>query len=168
LNKTGHELRIPVDHENTPELMAVIERQAARRRPDCPFIFHGHGCGKSRLDKQGRPRPCLGNFRKSWATACAAIGMPGRIPHDLCRSGVKHYIEAGVDPHVVMSWSGHRTESMLRRYNIIDLDDLRRAGKQASNYLGAKANVIRPDFGQRTRTIPAHSVDTAQPQGSRG
>jgi hypothetical protein len=93
--------------------------------------------------------------------------MPGRIPHDLRRSGVKHYIEAGVDPHVVIGWSGHRTESMLRRYNIIDLDDLRRAGKQASNYLGAKANVIRPDFGQRTRTIPAQSVE-AQSQGGRG
>lgn len=91
---------------------------------DCPFIFHGRGCGKAGLDKRGRPKPCLGNFRKSWATACAAIGMPGRIPHDLRRSGVKHYIEAGVDPHVVMGWSGHRTESMLRRYNIIDLDDL--------------------------------------------
>ena len=66
-------------------------------------------------------------------------------------------IEAGVGPHVVMGWSGHRTESMLRRYNIIDLDDLRRAGKQASSYLGAKANVIRADFGQRTRTIPAQT-----------
>lgn len=56
---------------------------------------------------------------------------------------------------------------MLRRYNIIDLDDLRRAGKQASNYLGAKANVIRPDFGQRTRTIPAQTGVAAQVQGSR-
>jgi len=148
--------------------MAVIERQAARRRPDCPFVFHGRGCGETRLDKHGRQRPCLGNFRKSWATACAAIGMPGGIPHDLQRSGVKHYIEAGVAPHVVMGWSGHRTESMLRRYNIIDLDDLRRAGKQASSYLGAKANVIRADFGQRTRTIPAQTGEAAQAEGSRG
>ena len=57
---------------------------------------------------------------------------------------------------------------MLRRYNIIDLDDLRRAGKQASNYLGAKVNVIRPDFGARTRTIPAQSAETLQVQGHRG
>ena len=62
----------------------------------------------------------------------------GRTPHDLRRSGVKHYIDAGVDPHTVMQWSGHRTESMLRRYHIIDLDDLRRVGKQASDYRGAE------------------------------
>ena len=63
-----------------------------------------------------------------------------RTSHDLRRSGVKHYIDAGVDPHTVMQWSGHRTESMLRRYHIIDLDDLRRAGKRASEYHGPKDN----------------------------
>jgi len=31
-----------------------------------------------------------------------------------------------------MQWSGHRTESMLRRYHIVDLHDLHRAGKKAS------------------------------------
>src|SRR5262249_20785907 len=45
--------------------------------------------------------------------ACAAVGMTGRIPHDLRRSGVKRYIDAGVDPYTVTRWSGHRTESML-------------------------------------------------------
>src|SRR5262249_43670935 len=59
LNKTGYELQIPVDPQHTPELMAVIERQQARRRPDCPFIFHGKLCGSLRNDKQGNQRPCL-------------------------------------------------------------------------------------------------------------
>lgn len=36
---------------------------------------------------------------------------------DLRRSGVKHLIDAGVDPHTVMAFSGHRTPSMLRRYH---------------------------------------------------
>jgi hypothetical protein len=86
--------------------------------------------------------------------------MAGRIPHDLRRSGVKHYIDAGVDAHTVMAWSGHRTPSMLRRYHIIDLDDLRRAGKRASAYRGPKDNVIRPAFG-RTGTEQAQSVPNA-------
>ena len=64
--------------------------------------------------------------------------MKGRIPHDLRRSGVKHYIDAGTDPHVVMQWSGHRMMSMLQRYHIIDLADLRRAGRKASDYRGPK------------------------------
>ena len=49
---------------------------------------------------------CLGDFQKVWDRACEAIGMAGRTPHDLRRSGVKHYIDAGVDPHTVMKWSG--------------------------------------------------------------
>ena len=43
---------------------------------------------------------------------------------------------------------------MLRRYHIIDLDDLRRAGKRASDYRGPKENVIKGDFG---RTVPEPS-----------
>ena len=89
-------------------------------------------------------------------TACTAIGMAGRILHDLRRSGVKHYIDAGADPHTVMLWSGHRPESMLRRYHVVDLDDLRRAGKKASDYRGPRENVIRGDFG---RTAPEPPQD---------
>jgi len=85
-----------------------------------------------------------------------------RTPHDLRRSGVKHYIDAGVDPHTVMQWSGHRTESMLRRYHIIDLDDLRRAGRRASEYHGPKDNISRPGF-RRTRTEPAQSLEKSRP-----
>src|SRR2546427_11598389 len=84
------------------------------------------------------------------------IAMAGRIPHDLRRSGVKHYVDAGVDPHTVMAWSGHRTPSMLRRYHIIDLDDLRRAGKKASDYLGPQDNLVRGGFKREgTRPEPA-------------
>jgi integrase len=162
LNKTGHELVIPGDAENTPQLMAVIERQKARRRPDCPFIFHGKDCGAPRYDKHGNRRLCLGNFKKVWNVACAAIGMAGRIPHDLRRSGVKHYIQAGVDPHTVMQWSGHRTMSMLLRYNVITLDELRRAGKKASDYQGPKA-VVQPLRRPEPTTVTVRSRSDAQP-----
>jgi integrase len=57
--------------------------------------------------------------------------------HDLRRSGVKHLIGAGVDPHTVMAFSGHRTSSMLKRYHIIALDDLRAAAAKGSAYDGA-------------------------------
>ena len=43
-------------------------------------------------------------------------------------------IHAGVDPHTVMAFSGHRTDSMLKRYHIIALDDLRRAAERGSAY----------------------------------
>ena len=181
LNKTGHELQIPVDAENTPELMGVIERQKTRRRPDCPFIFHGRGCGKPpRFDKKGRRRPCLGDFQKAWDRACIAIGFHRpdpthpddprkvkaiRTPHDLRRSGVKHYISAGNDPHTVMRWSGHRTLSMLLRYHIITLEELRRAGKKASDYRGPAAMVTplrRPAVSPAANAVTVRSRSASE------
>lgn len=98
-----------------------MERRIKARRLDCPFIFY----------QDGRK---IGDFRKVWQTACDANGLHGRIVHDLRRSGVRHLIHAGVDPHTVMAFSGHRTDSMLKRYHIIALDDLRRAAERGSTY----------------------------------
>jgi integrase len=143
----------------TGELATIIERRLKARRFDCPYIFH----------RDGRR---IGDFRKLWVKACAAIGVSGRIVHDLRRSGVKHLIDSGVDPHTVMAFSGHRTPSMLRRYHIIDLDDLRRAAERASNYQGRRASVtpLRPDGGTRTEPAQDHvfSRDVAEAGSVRG
>jgi integrase len=112
------------------EIASVLERRLAVRQLDCPYIFH----------RAGQP---VGDFRKAWQRACEEIGLAGRIVHDLRRSGVKHLIDAGVDRHTVMRFSGHVTESMLRRYHIIDVADLRRAAERASTYAGP-ASTIRP------------------------
>jgi len=61
--------------------------------------------------------------------------------HDLRRSGVRHLIRAGVPPHTVMAMSGHRTASMLKRYDIISLDDLRQAARRGSEYAGQPSQV---------------------------
>ena len=76
-----------------------------------------------------------------------------------------------MDPHTVMLWSGHRTEAMLRRYHIVDLDDLRRAGKRASDYRGAAPNVV--PLGARavakpTTTEPLQEAESASVAGTRG
>jgi hypothetical protein len=59
-----------------------------------------------------------------------------------------------------MRGSGHRTLSTLLRYLIIDLDDLRRAGKKASDYQGPEAIVRRlravDDEQRRIVTLRPH------------
>ena len=96
------------------------------------------------------------------------VAFQGTV-YDGLLTRVKHYIEAGVPPHVVMAWSGHRTHSMLARYNVIALDDLRRAGKQASAYQGQKENVIAADFGRKgtERVQSANSKGPAQSRARR-
>jgi len=121
------------------ELAAVIDRRLTVRRLDCPSIFH----------RDGEP---VGDFRKVWKRACAAIGLPGRLVHDLRRSGVKHLIGAGVDPHTVMAFSGHRTPLMLRRFHIIALDDPRAAAAKGSAYDGVTTAQVA-SLAARTRRI---------------
>ena len=48
---------------------------------------------------------------------------------------------AGIDPHTAMAFSGHRTDAMLKRYHIIDVDDLRRAAERAYVHPGAPSSV---------------------------
>ena len=124
-SKNKHSRMLPVEGE----IARILEARVQKRRLDCPFIFH----------QDGEP---IGDFRKMWKKACKAIGLPGRIVHDLRRSGVRHLIRAGVAPHTVMAFSGHRTNSMLKRYDIISLDDLRNAAQQGSSYAGQPAQVV--------------------------
>ena len=59
-----------------------------------------------------------------------------------------------------MAFSGHRTASMLKRYDIIDVDDLRRAAERASSYQGERATVVplRPGEDEKTDRTPTVSV----------
>ena len=98
--------------------------------------------------------------------------MSGRIVHDLRRSGVRHLIQAGVDPHTVMAFSGHRTPSMLKRYHIIALDNLRRAAKRGSAYESdreAGTVVVFPECAENAQSRPVWTcvaeLDECQPFG---
>jgi len=113
-------------------LVAIIERrwQARRfRRPDgvdglAAYVFH----------RQGRP---IGEFRKSWATACRKANLPDKLFHDLRRTGVRNMIRAGVPQSVAMAISGHRTISMFLRYNITSDQDMREAIRTTESHLAA-------------------------------
>lgn len=72
-----------------------------------PQVFH----------RDGKP---IANFRGAWAAACAAAGCPGQLIHDMRRSAVRTFERAGVPRSVAMAVVGHKTESIYRRYAIVD------------------------------------------------
>src|SRR5262249_28210282 len=90
------------------ERTTAFERASGRI---VPWVFHRGG--KS-----------VGSFRKAWVSACAAAGVPGRLFHDLRRTAVRNLERAGVPRSVAMALTGHRTESVFRRYAIVAEGDL--------------------------------------------
>lgn len=130
-------------------LALIVERRIVARRLDCPLIFH-------RVAK-GRPAQPVRDFRRAWAAACKAVGLPagrrgGFTFHDLRRTAVRNLIRAGVDQAVAMKISGHETSSTFRRYNITSEEDLRAAVEKVAAYveaLPARRKVVGLDEGRK-------------------
>jgi integrase len=133
---------IPLENE----LREVIERRIARRRMDCPYIFHRNGEQKT--------------FRKVWDRACKELGLHKQVwnerkgamvlvrpkVHDFRRSFVRNMVRSGVNPDVARQISGHLTPSIFSRYNIISETDTRQAVKRNSDYLSTlptKSNLLK-------------------------
>ncbi len=91
------------------ELTSVLERE---RGCIVPWVFHRRGHR-------------IGSYHESWVKACARARVPGRLVHDLRRTAVRRLERAGVARSVAMKLTGHKTESVYRRYAIADDRDLR-------------------------------------------
>ncbi len=78
--------------------------------------------------RSGRYPRC--GFAKRWRKACAEAGVPGRIPHDFRRTAVRNLERADVARSVAMKITGHKTESVYRRYTIVSDADLQEATRR--------------------------------------
>ena len=89
----------------------------------CPAVFHW----------RGKP---IQKLRRSWTTACRAAGRPGRLLHDFRRTAVRNLIRAGVQQAIAMKITGHKTDSVFRRYLIVDEELLAQATGAVAEMLG--------------------------------
>jgi integrase len=110
----------------------------------CPYVFHRAG-------------ERIRSIRKAWATACAAAGCPGALVHDLRRSAVRTFERAGVPRSVAMSIVGHKTESIYRRYAIVDESMQREAAARLDAFTSAL-----PPASTTTGTIAAFASKAAK------
>jgi integrase len=120
------------------ELAAIIKRQSVARAErivagvDSPFVFVRSTGRVQNTRARGKP---VDDITGVWRTACKAAGLEGRIFHDLRRSAARNMDRAGVSRHVAMQITGHKTESMYRRYNIVTESDIRAALAKTQDYL---------------------------------
>jgi integrase len=119
------------------EWLLIAKDIRDKKFPKCPWVFY--------TDEGDR----LYWFRKSWTSACTRVGKPTFLFHDLRRSAVRNMERAGVPRKVAMSISGHKTENIYRRYDIVAERDLSDASTRMDVYFTAmkarlRGEVIEP------------------------
>jgi integrase len=85
------------------------------------------------------------NFRRVWNEVAASLGLGvldkeskryhGLHPHDFRRTAARNLIRAGKSETVAMGVTGHKTNSMFKRYNITAPDEKRDALTAARAYV---------------------------------
>ena len=115
----------------TGRLWEIIQAQVQRRVAECPHVFH----------HKGQP---IGDFRKAWKRACKQAEIEGLLIHDLRRCAARNLSRAGVPREVAMKITGHKTESMYRRYRIVDERDIKEATERMQAHLAEQVKPQQP------------------------
>ena len=107
-NNEGRSFYVTVELRDvlTAQLVALEDLQ--QQGTICPYVFH-------RLDGSR-----IKDFRETWKKACEKAGYPGKLFHDFRRSAVRTLERSGVPRSTAMAMVGHKTESIYRRYAIVD------------------------------------------------
>jgi len=149
----GRTVRLEMEDSEKPKpwvlplegrLWEIIKERQRERRLDIKLVFHHKGRG-------------VGDIRKAWHSACIAAGLGrferitegkrkgkeawvGLLIHDLRRCAARNLSRAGVPEVVAMKITGHKTNSMYRRYRIVDESELREAQERMQSHLKGQAN----------------------------
>src|SRR5262249_3906406 len=107
-NKRGREFPF------TPELKRILKEQ--RKRADQVQRVRNAIVGAVFFWPDGSPNK---SYRKAGEQAVNESGIK-RIPHDFRRTAVRNLEIAGVPRAAAMAMVGHKTESIYRRYAIVD------------------------------------------------
>ncbi|HKD07676.1 MAG TPA: site-specific integrase [Bryobacteraceae bacterium] len=103
------------------DMKAWLEMAHSTRNPKCPFIHQidGHR---------------LKSIKTGWKLACERADVHFRV-HDLRRSAVRNMERAGIPRSIARSISGHLTESVYLRYDIVSTRDMLEAGRKMDRFL---------------------------------
>jgi integrase len=118
------------------EITSAVER---RKGAIIPWVFHRNGVP-------------IWSYRRAWKKACRRASeeqrgdmrvivrpdLRERLVHDLRRTAVRNLERAGVPRSVAMKLTGHKTESVYRRYAIVAKADLEEGVAKLANMQARK------------------------------
>lgn len=138
------------------ELIVMAKEIRDQRFPKCPWVFY--------TDNGER----LYWFYDAWKESCLRAGVPHLLFHDLRRSAVRNMERAGVPRKVAMAISGHKTESIYRRYDIVAHRDLVDAATRIEGYLERiKAKQMGTLLGTPEGTPPTEGLESCSTPDSK-
>ena len=111
---------VPILDGDMRDLLVAAKKERDEKWPQSPWVF-----------SRGGER--IIDFRWAWDEACKRAGVPDLNFHDLRRTAVRNMRRAGIPQVIRMKISGHKTDSMERRYNIVDAEDLNMAKELLQN-----------------------------------
>jgi len=120
------------------ELLEAMLKQrdwVLRSFPACEYVF----------TYDGRK---LEGLKRQWLQTLKAIGLEGKKFHDFRRTAISNMVRANIPQVVCQKISGHKNESVFRRYNIITEDDLEKAAETMADYQGRGA-----EFGHTCQNV---------------
>jgi integrase len=145
--KNGRPRAIPLMLE-VPEMLSIIRQ----KNPTTEYVF-------------GNDRP-LGNFRKTWNSACVRAGLgrfekrPGRrkkyigfIFHSLRRTALTNMADAGVSAHAAMSISGHLSQKVYNDYLQMVEWQAKEAKRKMEIYLGHATENLKDDKSPLSKSV---------------
>jgi integrase len=124
-----------------PSLVDLLHKQNLRRSLGCDYVFHNNGrkikdlrfiwnkaCREAGL---GYGYKCGKRYNRRWEEKGFKAGP---TIHDFRRTAVRNMDRAGIPRKVAMTRTGHKTESIYERYNIVDEADLKNAALRMEKY----------------------------------
>jgi hypothetical protein len=111
------------------------------------------------------------SIKRAWTSTCIKLGYgtgiydpmrrqwtqyKGKIFHDFRRTGLRNLIRAGVDRDVAMSITGHLTDNVFSRYNIVNEEDLAEAGRKVVKHMAARHMQNTNSSAANGHAVPNH------------
>ena len=103
------------------------------------------------------------DFRGAWEALVMSANLPGLLFHDLRRSAIRNMIRRGVPQKTAREISGHKTDSVFSRYNIVSEADIADAARKIED--GAK--VALQGSTHSSFIVEPQSTSEGTPQSNR-